>query len=106
MTATIISNTPPFGSMTNQTIAGLHNVHETIARLRDAVATASSGYDGVPGTEFEGDSTNFGVVPGTEPGAKGSDYAYAVNTLATAWDTFWTAASASIEQLDNGVRNH
>ena len=72
-------------------------------RLKDAVATAASGYDGVPGTEYEGDGTNFGVVPGTAPGEKGADYAYAINTLATAWETFWTAAQPSIEQLDNGV---
>jgi len=103
MTATIISNTPPFGLMTNRAVAALHEVNEAVLRLKDAVATAASGYDGVPGTEYEGDSTNFGVVPGTEPGTKGSDYAYAVNSLAGAWDTFWASAAPSIEQLDNGV---
>ena len=105
MTATIISNTPPFGLMTNDTVADLHTVNEAITRLKDAVATAASGFDGVPGTEYEGNGTNFGVAPGDTPGAKGSDYAFAVNTLATAWAAFWSAASASIEQLDNGVRN-
>jgi hypothetical protein len=103
MTATIISNTPPFGSMTNQSVAGLHTLNDALLRLQEAVATASSGYDGVPGTEYETDS-NFGVQPGDTPGAKGTDYAYAVNSLTTAWATFWTAALPSIQQLDNGVR--
>lgn len=104
MTATIISNVPPFGAMTNQTMADLFVVNEAIRRLQEAVATAASGYDGVPGTEYETDS-NFGVQPdATTPGAKGSDYAYAIGQLATAWATFWTAALPSIEQLDNGVR--
>jgi hypothetical protein len=103
MTATIISNTPPFGALTNRAIAGLHDVNEAIVRLQDAVATAASGYEGTPGTEYEGANTNFGVVAGSTPGAKGSDYAYAVSNLATEWGKFWTAASPSIEQIDNGV---
>jgi hypothetical protein len=103
MTATIISNTPPFGALTNRTIAGLHDANEAILRLQEAVATAASGYEGTPGTEYEGDGTNFGVVAGSEPGQKGSDYAYAIGQLATAWTTFWTAALPSIQQIDNGV---
>lgn len=102
MTATVISNAAPFGSATNQLVAGLYSADEAMERLRAAVATAASGYDGVPGTEYE-DGTNFGVAAGPEPGVKGSDYAYAVNSLATAWATFWGAAKASLEQLDNGV---
>ena len=35
MTATIISNTPPFGALTNQAVAGLHNANEAITRLAD-----------------------------------------------------------------------
>jgi hypothetical protein len=105
MTATIISNTPPFGLMTNQSVAGLHTLNDALLRLQEAVATAASGYEGVPGTEYETDS-NFGVQPdAATPGAKGSDYAFAVNSLTTAWATFWTAALPSIQQLDNGVRN-
>ncbi|HEX5211633.1 MAG TPA: hypothetical protein VFW22_07860 [Pseudolabrys sp.] len=103
MTATIISNTPPFGAMTNKTVAALHEVNIGIARLAEAVATAASGYEGTAGAEYEGDGTNFGVVAGDEPGEKGSDYAYAVNNLAAAWATFWQAALPSIQQIDNGV---
>jgi hypothetical protein len=103
MTATIISNTPPFGAMTNRTVAGLHEANDLILRLKEAVATAASGYQGTPGTEYEGDNTNFGVVAGTTPGEKGSDYAYAVDQLANAWTTFWTEALPSIQQIDNGV---
>jgi hypothetical protein len=103
MTATIISNTPPFGALTNKTVAGLHTANDAILRLQEAVATAASGYGGTPGTEYECDSTNFGVVAGPTPGAKGSDYAYAIGQLANAWGTFWQAALPSIEQIDNGV---
>jgi len=104
MSALIISNTPPFGAMTNQSIAELHELNDAIARLSAAVATAASGYDGVPGTEYETDS-NFGVLAdATTPGKNGTDYAYAVGQLQSAWDTFWTAAKPSIEQLDNGVQ--
>jgi hypothetical protein len=105
MTATIISNTPPFGFMTNQTVADLFVVNEAINRLQEAVATAASGFEGTPGTEYETDS-NFGVQPDpASPGTKGSDYAYAIGNLAAAWMTFWTAALSSIEAIDNGVRN-
>ena len=103
MTATIISNTPPFGAMTNKTVAGPHTANEAVTRLKEAVATAASGYEGTPGTEYEGPATNFGVVPSDTPGEQGSAYAYAVGQLATAWATFWTAALPSIEQIDNGV---
>jgi hypothetical protein len=104
MTATIISNTPPFGAMTNKTVAGLHSVNEAIVRLQDAVATAAAGFDGTPGTEYEGPETNFGVVSDpASPGTKGSDYAYAVDSLANAWRSFWTTALPFVEQIDNGV---
>jgi hypothetical protein len=103
MTATIISNTPPFGLMTNKTVAALHSANEAIERLAEAVATAASGYEGTPGTEYEGANTNFGVVAGATPGEKGSDYAYAIGQLSNAWATFWTAALPSIQQIDNGV---
>lgn len=105
MTATVISNAAPFGAATNGMVAGLFAVSEAIARLKAAVATAESGFDGTPGTEFE-DGSNFGVAADPNaPGAKGTDYAYAVGQLANAWETFWTAAKPYIEQLDNGVRN-
>lgn len=103
MSAIIVSNTPPFGLMTNRTVAGLHTVAEAITRLNAAVATASSGYTGTAGTEFEGPNTNFGVVAGATPGEQGAAYAYAVGNLATAWTTFWTNAKASIDAIDNGV---
>jgi hypothetical protein len=103
MTATIISNTPPFGALTNKTVATLYTANEALVRLAEAVTTAASGYDGVEGTEYEGDGTNFGVVPGETPGEKGSDYAYAVGQLSLAWATFWETALPSITQIDNGV---
>ena len=113
MVATVISNTTTFGSMTNSAVSRLIALNTTMLRLKEAVSTASSGYTGTPGTEFETAAlvmgapqlaNNFGVQANPEtPGANGTDYAYAVNQLATQWDTFWTAAAPYIEQLDNGT---
>jgi hypothetical protein len=99
-----ISSGVSFGAMTNRTVASLISNNANMRRLQEAIATASSGYTGVPGTEFEGASTLFGVAadPAT-PGAKGTDYSYAVNQLAAVWATFWDAAVPYIEQLDNGA---
>jgi hypothetical protein len=113
MTATIIATgNYPFGNMTTQTVSRLIATHTQIGRLRDAIATASAGYTGIAGTQFEAlpatgnpnAATNlFGVVPDpAEPGRNGTDYAYAMNSLEAAWQTFWTAAEPFIEQLDNG----
>jgi hypothetical protein len=105
MTATVISNTAPFGAMTNDTVADLYTVASALVRLNDAVATAASGYEGTPGTEYE-DGTNFGVAADpASAGTKGSDYAYAIGQLYGSWSTFWTAAKPYVDQLDNGVRN-
>jgi len=87
MTATIISNTPPFGLMTNDMVANLHTVNEQMTRLQEAVATAASGYGGTAGTEYEGNATNFGVLASATPGEQGSNYAFALNTLANDWVT-------------------
>jgi hypothetical protein len=112
MATTIITNTGPytFGQLTNQNISRLISLNTNIGRLFEAIATASSGYDGVPGTEFEiGNPTNtaiqnlFGIQASTTPGEQGSAYSYAVGQLHTAWETFWTAAAPYIEQLDNGT---
>jgi hypothetical protein len=115
MTATIIAQgNYTFGQMTTSTVSRLIGINTNMARLKDAIATASSGYTGTPGTEFEAPqqggmvgsfpATNlFGVQPDpAEPGRNGTDYAYAVNSLEAAWAAFWTAAEPFIEQLDNG----
>jgi len=112
MAALIIPNNTTFGSMTNQTVSNLLKMSTTMARLKDALATASAGYEGVAGTQYEAATmsmntpftqNNFGIVPKVDAaGANGTDYEYAVNTLATHWDTFWAAAEAAISQLDNG----
>jgi hypothetical protein len=113
MASLVISNQTNFGSMTNSAVGRLISLNATMERLKDAVATASSGYTGVPGTEFEAVSgapgpvpggNNFGVQPDpTEPGKTGTDYAYAVNQLTAQWATFWAAAQPYVEQLDNGT---
>jgi hypothetical protein len=118
MTATIISNSGnyTFGQMTTQLVSRLIAANTQMVRLAEAIATASSGYEGTPGTQFEAPSGNvatpagtapgtnlFGVIPDpAELGRNGTDYAYAVNSLEAAWQTFWTAAEPYVNQLDNG----
>jgi hypothetical protein len=101
MTTTVISNNVSYGAMTNQAIGKLLSLQSTLERLKDAIATASAGYDGTPGTEFE-DGTLFGVKANDTPGAQGTAYAYAMGRLNDEWLTFWAAAEPFIEQLDNG----
>ena len=103
MTAIIVSNAQPFGSMTNKAIADLFEINRQITRVASAVADAASGYSGTAGTEYEGTANNFGVLANSTPGEQGAAYAYAVGVLAAAWTNFWTAASPSIQALDNGV---
>jgi len=110
MTTIVISNSYPYGQMTNQTMGKLIAMHSTMQRLNDAIATASAGYEGEPGTQFEIPSaiggappTLFGVQPSATPGEQGTDYRYAMDALATQWATFWAAAEPFIEQLDNGT---
>jgi hypothetical protein len=105
MASIIVSNTPPFGQMSNQTIADLHTIDQAMARLAAAVATAQSGWTGTPGAEFEGSNNNFGVVASETPGEQGSAFAYALGNLTTEWATFWTTAKPSIDAIDNGVRS-
>ena len=103
MSAVVVNGATPFGAMSNQMVENFFAVDQAVARLQAAVADAASGYSGTAGTEYEGNGTNFGVVPNATPGAKGADYAYAIANLGNAWTTFWSAAVASIEALDNGV---
>jgi hypothetical protein len=120
MASTIIANTSPytFGQMTNQTVSRVISLNTQLTRLQEAIATASSGYEGTPGTEFEvrGNSNMvmpsslaagqnlFGVLASDTPGEQGQAYSYAVGQLHAAWQTFWTAAAPYIEQLDNGTQ--
>ena len=109
MSTTIISNGAPYGAMTNQTTARIIALRATLDRLQGAIATASSGFEGIPGTEFEsggtlGSATNlFGVQASETPGEQGSAYSYAMGRLNEEWLKFWTAAEPFIEQLDNGA---
>lgn len=116
MTTTVITNSGsyPYGQMTNQAIGRLISLNTTLERLADAIATASSNYEGVTGTEFEirggaapMNTTNiptlFGVVQSNTPGEQGAAYRYAVESIHQHWVTFWTAAQPFVEQLDNGA---
>lgn len=112
MTTTIISNAPQytFGNMTNRMVSSLINGNTLIERLLGAIATASAGYDGTPGTQFETDNTLgsdpnlFGVLASDTPGEQGEAYAYAVGRLHELWTAFWAEASVYVEQLDNGTQ--
>lgn len=114
MTATIIATNPgyTFGVLTNRLVSGLINGNTQLSRLQEAIATASSGYTGTPGTEFEVTTTTIGVASGNNlfgvvadpenPGQKGTEYSYAVGRLHELWATFWSEAQPYVEQLDNG----
>lgn len=112
MTAIIISQGAQFGQLTNQIVGNLQRTNAAMPRLEDAIATASSGYTGVEGTEFETaipgsnqpyEPNLFQVQADTNnPGAQGKSYRYAVESLKVEWDKFWTAAATYIRALDNG----
>lgn len=114
MTATLISTSGnyTFGQMTNQATSQMVALQTKMQRLNEAIATASSGYDGTPGTEFEAPQPGsnaappnlFGVIPSDTPGEQGQAYRYAMGQLYLAWQTFWGSAQAYLEQLDNGTQ--
>jgi hypothetical protein len=99
-----------FGALTNRMIGGMISANAAMRRLQDAITTASAGYDGTPGTQFEIVTTTpgglqnnlFGVVASDTPGEQGATYRYAMEQLNVAWLQFWAAAQPYIEQLDNG----
>lgn len=111
MTTTIISNTVSYGQMTNQSVSKLIALQTMLERLQDAITTASAGYEGEPGTEFEAPTNAlapavpnlFGVQPSATPGEQGAAYKYAVGRLHEEWAKFWEVAEPFVEQLDNGT---
>jgi hypothetical protein len=112
MVALVIPTSTTFGQMTNSVVSRLAGLNTTVLRLNEAVATASAGFTGTAGTEFESGSggmgmpyqqNNFGVMPdATTPGLNGTAYAEAVTALAAQWEAFWALASPYIKTLDNG----
>lgn len=112
MAAIIIPNGTTFGGMTNQMVSRIVSLNSTLLRLQEAIATASAGFEGTPGTQFEAASggmmpmpqNNFGIAPDPDnPGKQGTDYAYAVGRLNESWAAFWTVAEPFVAQLDNGT---
>lgn len=114
MTAIIIaSNTMayPFGAQTNQAVSRLVGLQTQMQRLGEAIQTASAGFDGTPGTQFEVGNVDpanivanlFGVqAEVANPGKQGQAYSYAMARLYEEWNKFWAAAEPFIQQLDNG----
>lgn len=115
MVAIVIPNATSFGGMTNSVVSRIAGINTSIIRLSEAVATASAGFTGTPGTEFETSvgaagvptgmgANNFGVVADpTNLGANGQAYADAVTQLTAQWQMFWTAAAPFLKTLDNGT---
>lgn len=114
MTSLVIPNQTTFGQMTNSVVSRLAGLNTTVLRLNEAVTTASAGYAGTPGTEFEAatmgmgmaQANNFGVQPDPNPanaGVNGVAYADAVTQLTAQWAAFWAAAAPFIRTLDNGM---
>lgn len=112
MTALIVPNNTSFGAMTNSIVGRVVALNSAMQRLDEAIATAASGYEGTPGTEYEAASgmpspvsgNNFGIIADpNDPGANGQAYAYAVGQLEGLWKTFWSAAQPYLAQLDNGT---
>lgn len=101
MTAIIVSNAAPFGSMSNQAVRQINQVGSMIERVQAAAAQAQSNYGGVAGTEFE-NNTNFGVQQTGTPGEAGNAWQFAFNNLKTQWDAFIGNAQAYLNALDNG----
>jgi hypothetical protein len=102
-----------FGTMSTRLVTNLIAANASVARITAGMATASSGFTGTDGTQYEVSSSMppnpmappnlFGVVTeANSPGANGMAYENAMNTIETAWQTFWTAASAALQTLDNG----
>lgn len=102
MTSIIINSSTPFGEMTAELVDTFNQLDTLITRLGAAVANAASSFSGTAGTEYEGESTNFGVVASGAAGAQGTAYAYQVNAMAGNWPAFKAANLAYIEALDNG----
>ena len=112
MATLIISQSASFGQMTNSIVSRLVGLNSSMPRLQEAIATASSGYEGVPGTEFEIGNPGTNGMPGPNlfgvqadpatPGKNGTAYSYAVGQLQQQWATFWAAAADYISALDNG----
>jgi hypothetical protein len=115
MTTIVISpqsGTYPFGALTNTLVQRLIGANIAIERLHEAIATAASGYTGIEGTEFEvptgglmqpnAPQTLFGVMANDTPGDQGKAYRYAMDSLYDQFQTFWAAAQAYVQALDNG----
>lgn len=105
MSTILFQQNMQFGAMTNNMVAMLFALNSTIPRLNAAIGTASSGFSGTAGTEYEGPTSAFGIAPSDAPGAQGQAYASAMATIMQNWNTFWEAASGAIDAIDNGQRN-
>ena len=97
----IVNGATPFGNISNASISMLIEAIADIHRVRLAAAMAQSGAPDPIGAALETGS-NFGVVASVTPGEKGADYAYALNVLDDALQSFVTANQGAITTLDNG----
>lgn len=102
MTAIIVNGSTPFGGMANAAIANLQSAIKDIHRVRLAETAAQSGATTPTAAALEAGS-NFGVTPlSGSPGTQGAAWAFALENLDNALQTFLTANQASVTALDNG----
>jgi hypothetical protein len=101
MPGIIVSSSTPFGAMANTAVDNLIAAINDIHRVNLAQGAAQSGAATPTAAALETGS-NFGIVPSTTPGAQGAAWAYALENLDTALQTFLAANVASITALDNG----
>lgn len=101
MSAIIVNGATPFGGMSNAALSKLKAAIVDIHRVRLAAAAAQSGAPEPTGSALETGS-NFGVLPGAAAGDQGAAFAYALNTLDDALQSFAVAYEGQLTALDNG----
>ncbi len=110
MTQVLVVQSANFGALASEAMAELLDAQAKLTRVVDAI-TAAGGYQaGSPaGSAFEIASTsqvsnNFGVVENTaSPGTNGSAWAYAINNIGTALNTFISTQIGAIQTVDQGI---
>lgn len=100
MTAIVVDGSTPFGGMANAAVNNLIKSINDIHRVRLAAALAQSGASAPTATQLEGG--NFGVVASSTAGDQGAAWAYALNNLDDALQSFLTTNQGSVTALDNG----
>lgn len=103
MTQMVINTNKTFGAMAAALASEYLDFKNKVQRLQAEIGMAAAAYGGTAGTEYEGDTNNFGVVASTTPGQQGTSFAFQVGTISTALTTFDNAIKDCISVLDQGI---